>query len=754
MKRGEGATLNNIGAIYDDLGQYQTALEYFEQALAIRQKLGDLYGEGDTLNNIGETYRNQGQYQLALDYYQQALAIALQLGDGSSEGTLLNNIGAVYDNQSRYETALDHYEQALAIARQVGNLAGKGRTLNNQGGVYVHLGQYERALDYFGQALSLQRQIGDRLGEGGTLTNMGGVYDDLGQYDAALKHYEQALTIQSQLGDRASEGTTLDNIGVAYYALSQFEKALDYHERALTIRREVGDRAGEAATLNNIAIVYSKLDQPDRTMDYLEDALALTRQVGDRAGEGATLSNIGRTLLGTERFSEAEESLFAAIEVWESIRVELTTDPNRISLFETQAETYPLLQEVSVAEGKKSVALEIAERGRAQAFVRQLEERLSTELEQFDLPTPISINEIRAVANDRNATLVEYSIVPNAEELYTWVVRPTGAVDFRKAQLSSLGSPLRELVSATRASMGVRGLGVESRSTTVSPQYLRQLYQLLIEPIADLLPTSPEQAVIFIPQRELFLVPFPALQTAEGDYLIDRHTILTAPSIQSLRYTSRQSDFLTSPENSNALVLGNPIMPPLPITYGDPPPTLKPLPGAALEAEEIASLLETTPLIGDRGTETAVLAALPNARIIHLATHGLLDEQQGLGSAIALAPDSENDGLLTAADIFQMNLNPELAVLSACDTGRGDITGDGVVGLSRSLMAAGVPSAIVSLWSVPDAPTAELMEEFYRNWLKRDMDKAAALREAMLTVKERHPKPIDWAAFTLIGEAD
>ncbi|MFM6312178.1 MAG: CHAT domain-containing protein, partial [Dolichospermum sp.] len=103
---------------------------------------------------------------------------------------------------------------------------------------------------------------------------------------------------------------------------------------------------------------------------------------------------------------------------------------------------------------------------------------------------------------------------------------------------------------------------------------------------------------------------------------------------------------------------------------------------------------------------------MPKARIIHLATHGLLDNVRGLGSAIALAPSSNDNGLLTAEEILNMNLNAELVVLSACDTGRGRLTGDGVIGLSRSFISAGVSSVIVSLWAIPDSPTAGLMTEF------------------------------------------
>ncbi|WP_226594906.1 CHAT domain-containing protein, partial [Microseira wollei] len=130
-----------------------------------------------------------------------------------------------------------------------------------------------------------------------------------------------------------------------------------------------------------------------------------------------------------------------------------------------------------------------------------------------------------------------------------------------------------------------------------------------------------------------------------------------------------------------------------------------------------------------------------------------LNDIQGLQSAIALAPSGTDNGLLTAEQILELNLSAELVVLSACNTGSGRITGDGVIGLSRALITAGVPSAIVSLWLVPDAPTAALMTEFYQQF-QRTGDKAQSLRQAMLTTMQQHPNPRDWAAFTLIGEAE
>jgi CHAT domain-containing protein len=206
------------------------------------------------------------------------------------------------------------------------------------------------------------------------------------------------------------------------------------------------------------------------------------------------------------------------------------------------------------------------------------------------------------------------------------------------------------------------------------------------------------------------------------------------------------------------LIVGNPTMPKVVTRVGDPPVQLSDLPGAKQEALEIAKLFNTQAITGAQATKAAIAQQMPNARIIHLATHGLLDDTKGLGvpGAIALAPAGTgelNDGLLTAAEILDMRLNAELVVLSACDTGRGTITGDGVIGLSRSLITAGVPSIVVSLWKVPDDSTALLMTEFYKN-LRTTNDKAQALRQAMLTTKQKYSDPLHWAAFTLIGEAE
>lgn len=181
---------------------------------------------------------------------------------------------------------------------------------------------------------------------------------------------------------------------------------------------------------------------------------------------------------------------------------------------------------------------------------------------------------------------------------------------------------------------------------------------------------------------------------------------------------------------------------------------LPPLPGARQEAIAIAKILNTSPLLGEHATKSAVLAQIQSASVIHFATHGLLDTVKGeIPGVIALAPSGQDNGLLSASELFDLKLTAHLVVLSACDTGRGNITGDGVVGLSRSLIAAGVPSVVVSLWAVNDKSTSLLMSDFYRN-LNTNSSKAQAIRQAMLTTMKTYPNPRDWAAFTLVGESD
>lgn len=306
---------------------------------------------------------------------------------------------------------------------------------------------------------------------------------------------------------------------------------------------------------------------------------------------------------------------------------------------------------------------------------------------------------------------------------------------------------------------------------------LQQLYQLTIEPIANLLPSEENEQVIFIPDGELFKVPFPALIDSEGKHLVEKHTIRTSPSIklfQLIDQLSKQQKPNASVDS--ALVVGNPIMPEVIKNRFKDAEGLEQLPATEQEAIQIAQILNTKPLLGVKATESEVFKRMPESTIIHLATHGIQNTRApavGLYETdlLTLTPQETElevmkqqfysskldyypyDGLLTQYDISTLDLsNTDLVVLSACETGIGRITRDGVNGIARPFLTAGANSVVVSLWQVPDSPTAELMVEFYQN-LKSTENKAQALRQAMLTIKEKYPEPYNWAAFTLVGEA-
>jgi CHAT domain-containing protein len=360
------------------------------------------------------------------------------------------------------------------------------------------------------------------------------------------------------------------------------------------------------------------------------------------------------------------------------------------------------------------------------------------------------------------------------------------------------------LTHATFASLTGEDRGILSESLDKgncqdNDECLEQLYQLLIEPIAEFLPQNPEEQVIFIPQGELFRVSFAALKDSNNQYLIEKHTIRTAPSIEMLKLTNKLARQKSSNTFTQALVVGNPIMPKVKIDLINPAKQLDSLTGTEKEAQAVAKLLNTSPLIGKQATESNVVNQITNAKLIHLATHGVLNvrkvrhfncsltqhskddeyytppqdeyeyetssydvydellcdmlnntENPGV-DVLALTPSGQDDGLLNEIEIYKKDLNAELVVLSACETGLGTITSDGVVGLARPFLTKGVPSVVVSLWQVPDAPTSELMVEFYKN-LQKNSDKAQALRQAMLTIKDKYPEPYNWAAFTLVGE--
>lgn len=756
-----------LGKIKYQKNEIKSAIFSWKMALQCYQEMKNHRREGDVLLLLGYAYITKLQYQQAIQVFESFLSKVQKNRNIIDTANALANLGLAYEATGQYRLSIDTNQKALALMKRLSNRTGESHINLNLGSIFERLGDYDNAKTKFQDSLKISRSINDHLGMQIALGNLGVVQSNLGEYKEAIKYHRQGLAIAQKRNDISYQATAYLNLGIAFHAQSEDVQAKQAYEKSLAISQTHELRKNESLALASLGLFSEAQKDYEKAVQYYQSALLIATKLQAPHLQAKFLNNLGHVYLVSGQLLLAEMKLLEAIQLLDTSRAGLP-DLQNVNIFDTQVFSYNLIQQVLISQNRPESALEFSEHGRARAFVNLLSQRRKIHETDVTSAQPPSIKDIRQIAQNQNATLVEYTIIPDdnfihqgkqrgvSSKLYIWVVKPTGEVIFRQRELKSLQLPLSTLVTTSREAMGVggRGLTVKFLGNTNQDQHLQQLHEILIAPIADLLPSTPQERVVFIAQDSLFMVPFAALKDQKGTYLIEKHTILTAPAMQVLPLTRQQQRNIEKTKGQ-PLVVGNPTMPTISSKLGEPPRQLQPLPGAEQEAKSISQFLSTSPLIGADATKVEVIRRLPAAKLIHLATHGLLDDfrDSGIPGAIALAPSKEDDGLLTASELLDLNLNADLVVLSACDTGRGEITGDGVVGLSRSFIAAGTPSVVVSLWSVPDAPTATLMEAFYRFYQQRNYDKAQALRMAMLTTLKDHPNPRDWAAFTLIGEA-
>ena len=460
-------------------------------------------------------------------------------------------------------------------------------------------------------------------------------------------------------------------------------------------------------------------------------------------------------------------SLTQYIERW---RGKLVEDLEKIDALEQAQPLFAKVLEMSVALGDAKEALIFSEKSRARAFADLLATRFEDDVDRELVDTPvtspeINFEQIEQITQTYSATVVEYFVVKQEEsevKIYIWVIQPNGNTVLETVELDSSSQQqpsgfLSNLITRARTSFGVN----DSNSNTLDSSFsndttpisidllaklensqtlLAELYQLLIKPIESYLNSPSVEKLILVPHGSLFLLPFASLFNPETNkYLIEQYSIILSPAIQALNLT--QQNFVKNERAKNKLnnlIVGNPKMPFL----GSPPKPLAKLPYAETAAKAIANLLATEPFLHEKATKREILTQLSNARIIHFGTHGELNDTQPLQSWIALASTNEDRGFLTVEDIMSqfappqtVSLSAELVVLSACETGLGQITGDGVIGLARGLMATGVKAVLVSLWKVPDLSTACLMVRFYQ-YFQSGSTASEALKLAQVWLKD------------------
>lgn len=727
--------LLQIGSVYFESGDRERARSAWEQALEFYQKANDILGEAATLGNLGILYRDLNNYLKSIDFLTSSLNSYILVQD-------LNSIGLAY---------------------------------HHLGETYRLIGDYPKSEHFFLKALKTSQDVQNSTLESMSLMGLGALYAEQGNFSEASKYYHESFSVSETIENISMRIGILISLGSVYQALGNLELGIDYLAQGLILAKRYRLLYLEQVALSNLSLAYADIGDFPQAIQNAEDALSLARYNSDNRQIAMSLNNLGAIFLSASNLLFAEQYLRESIAAWNTIADELD-DRQQLNIRDTLL-PFDLLLKTLIHQGRYQEALEISEYSRSRAstnaFIRREDQAIDLSAHIGD-GSP-SIAELKNVASKENATIIEYFAVLDTElsfgkfrgkvgNVYIWVISPSGEVSFKDVPVSENDISLESLIRLSFESIGSRSRGgfqVTFQSQESQNQQLKKIYDLLVEPVEDFLPDSPFEKVIFIPHRELFMVPFAALMDSEGHYLIEKHTISIAPSIQILNLTREQQQLRLERQSlppGLPLIIGNPEMPSIRFAPDEPAQPLVALANAEREALEVAKLLETSALTGSQATETLVKQRISDAEIIHLATHGLLEygrpEDSGIRDipgAIALTPDAEEDGLLTSAEILDMQLRADLAVLSACDTGRGEITDDGVNGLSRSFILAGVPSVVVSLWSVPDAPTAELMTEFYRQMQVERLDKAQALRQAMLKTMETHPHPRDWAAFTLVG---
>lgn len=703
---------------------------------------------------LGQLHRSLGRYADALAVAKTAIQLP---GDAIDQAQALQLLGDVNWDLSQMRTSEAHYRDAVAAYGEIDDALGQSRVLQRLGWIYQEMERWEDSEQAYTEALDQSLAIEDVRGQMSARLQLGQIALKQGQLDKAKRILVGAIR-QGQPSPLLARLHLM--LGQTYVQAGAFEQALAH---------------------------YEIVADPAQPMGNAMTGIMLQRQQGE-------------VYLLQGKFKPAEAKFKGAIAAFENLRHGLW-DQQKVTLFDAHVTLYDRLQETLIAQGRFEEALVVSEQSRARAFNELLAQRLVANhrhhevLQGHDshheISAPPDLRKIRKIARHEAATIVQYAVIhpltqtyveisnaPDStapERLLTWVIRPSGEVTFHQQDLDRLEQPLAQWVAQQRGQISSRGNTrggfafntaqaelVASRlpepEAVARKNYapLQEFHRLLIEPIADALPENPEETVVLVPHKALLMVPFAALQDQQGEFLVEHHTPRIITSIKALALTEKkkevaQSTRLAASDIAQALVVGNPIMPHLPAIPGQAPQQLSPLPGSEFEARQISPLLQTQPLIGKRANEGKVSQEMLTSPILHFATHGLFDEQHGLNSSLALTAEG-GDGFLTAEEIMDLRLRADLAVLSACDTARGAITGDGVVGLSRSFFAAGVPSVLSSLWPVADFSTAELMEQFYAK-LQEEPDKAQALRQAMLDTMEVYPDPADWGAFILMGQS-
>jgi CHAT domain-containing protein/tetratricopeptide (TPR) repeat protein len=818
-KKGQAGALHSMAVAYDTERRHELAVQHYEKSLALSQEVGDGKLTALIFNGLGMAHTSLGHYEVGLDFYFKARALSEELGDKSTLNMALNNIGTRYLAQGRYAEALDYLHKSLAVIQEMGASADRrslAYKYQNIGLVYRRQGHLDQALSYSRKSLDILVEIDDKFGIANLQNNIGVIYKSQGLYDEALGYFQKALPGYEALKATPGMARVLNNIGDTYRSQGRYDEALEPLLKSLRLREQGKDRGAVTLSLNNLARLYEAQGKYAEMLEVSQRSAKLADELYSREEIWTAQDNIARALVGLGKPTEARNSFLAAINGIESLRREVAGgEQQQQSFLENRLSPWFGMIDVLVSQQKYGEALTFAEQSKARVLLDALQtgraslrkswskEEQETEEKQRlrlvtlnsqlttesrrDKPEAARVAELKSAVEKARLEYEDYETklyvthpelrlqrgetpIVKAEELAAFVPDASGALleyvvdddktflfvatktDLRVYTLPVKRDELAKQTEAYRKQLAARDLGFRASAA--------KLYESLLKPAEAQL--RGRTNLIIVPDSTLWDLPFQTLVNDANRFLIEDAAISYAPSLTVLReMTKRRKVEAAHASPPTLLALGNPTvgsetLKRAALTLRDG--KLDPLPEAEQEVKALGRLYGATRskvYIGAEAREDRVKDEASRAKILHFATHGILNNASPMYSHLALADGaSGEDGLLEAWELMQLDLHADLAVLSACETARGRIgAGEGMVGFSWAMFMAGVPSIVVSQWKVESAGTRDLMVNFHRNLISSG-SKSGALRQAALKVM-KNPEtshPFYWGGFVLVGE--
>src|SRR5829696_1936856 len=692
--------LNILGTSHTELANPATGLEYFEKARVLSEEVNDKATLNEVLTNIGRLYTAQGRYAEGLDHLQKSLKIIEAMGSAGDRRSLANKlltIGLIYRRQGRLDQALAYARRSLGIFEQTDDKFGVANLQNNIGVIYKAQGSYVEALEWFHKAMRGYEALKATPGIARSFNNIGDTYRLQGRYNEALEHLQQGLRLREQMTDRGAVSLSLNNLGRLYQDQHKYPEMLDVSRRAAQVAASLNDSEELWTAQERIGRALVGLGQLEEARNSFVAAIStmesLRRNVaGGEQQQQSFLENrlspwLGMIDLLVSQGKQAEALTFAeqskARVLLETLQAGRANIRQSWSKEEQQADEQHRLRLVSLnskltAEVRrdKSDASRVAELKaeveKARLGYEDFETRLYAahpEIRSRRGEAPlIKSEELSSLLPDASSALLEY--VVGEDQTYLFVVtKGKPAANVRVYTLPIKRDELAKQTESFRQQLAARDLGFRASAA--------RLYELLIKPAEAQLRARTN--LVIAPDNILWDLPFQTLITGANRFMIEDSAIAYAPSLTVLREMTRRRKIEAAHAAPNTLLaLGNPVLGSETIkraglTLRDG--KLDPLPEAEQEVKALGRLYgvsRSKVYTGTEAREDRVKSEATGAKVLHFATHGMLNNASPMYSHLALAGGGANeDGLLEAWELMQLNLQADLAVLSACETARG-----------------------------------------------------------------------------------